>query len=152
MKSILFVCTGNMCRSPFAEHLFRTLAPDGVEICSAGLTALPGGKVPALPITAARRFGVDLSAHSTRSLDEVIVQRASEVYVFERFHRENLEALFPDAAVKVRLLGSLIGALDAEIADPLGAKLEDIARCYETIHRACVELRRRIPQSKPLIP
>lgn len=144
MKSILFVCTGNMCRSPFAEHLFRTLAPRGIEVGSAGLIALPGGKVPRRPQVAARHFGIDLSMHSTRSLDKAIVEGASEVYVFEHFHSEHLKTLFPNSAAKVELLGSLVGFPGGEIKDPLSGKIEDIARCYETIHSACLELQRRM--------
>lgn len=142
--SCIFVCTGNMCRSPFAEHVFRNLAPRGFESGSMGLTALPGGLATPASVRAARRFGVDLSVHRTRSLDEGVLRRAGGIYVFERMHRDNIEALFPGLGPRLHLLGALVGAQDEEIPDPVGGPEGGIARCYETIREACRVLAGRL--------
>jgi protein-tyrosine-phosphatase len=77
---VLFVCAGNICRSPFAEGLARRLAAErglDVEFASAGEIALDGDRCPPDAIAAAKEFGVDLSSHRARRLttdeaDEVV--------------------------------------------------------------------------------
>lgn len=147
--SCVFVCTGNMCRSPFAEHVFRTLGPPWVESSSAGLMALPGGTATPASVRAAKRLDIDLSSHRTRSLDENVLRQASGIYVFERRHRDNLEALFPDIAPKLHLLGTLVGAKDGEIPDPVSGPESGIVRCYETIQQACTVLAREFRKVAP---
>lgn len=135
--SVVFVCTGNMCRSPFAEHVFRNLGPKSVDACSAGLTALSGGTATPISVRAARRFGVDLSRHRTRPLDEHILRQASGIYVFEHMHRADIERLSPDLSSKIHLLGTIVDVPDGEIPDPLGPSEDRVVRCYEIIEKAC---------------
>lgn len=144
--SVVFVCTGNMCRSPFAEHVFRDLGPKSVDACSAGITAVPGGTATPIAISAARRFGVDLSRHRACPLEEHVLRRASGIYVFEHRHRANIERLFPDLRSKIHLLGTFVGAPDGEIPDPLGPSEDRVVRCYEIIERACRALSERLQQ------
>lgn len=133
----VFVCTGNMCRSPFADYMFRKLGPQWVKTHSMGLAAFPGNSATQTSVRAARQFGVDLSSHRTRSLEEDVLQRAKAIYVFERMHQENMGHLFPGLSPKVHLLGSVIGAPDGEIPDPAGGPESGIVRCYEVIEKAC---------------
>ena len=142
--SVVFVCTGNMCRSPFAEHVIRHVAPDWLDACSAGLTALPGGTAAPACIRAARRFGVDLTPHRTRPLEEHILRQASGIYVFDHWQRTNIEQLFPDVGSKIHLLGTFVNAPDGEIPDPLGGTEDSVVRCYETIEKACRALSQRL--------
>ena len=141
---IVFVCTGNMCRSPFAEHMLRRLAEGRVEVSSAGLAALPGRMAAAASIRVAHRFGVDLAHHRTRALEERLVRTANGIYVFEQMHRANLESLFPDLAAKVHLLGTIIGAPNGEIGDPVGESDGSMTRCFEAIEQACGALLERL--------
>lgn len=99
---VLFVCTANRCRSPFAEHLLRRLAVrDGVGMSatSAGLLA-PG--YPALPemVEAALAYGVDLSTHRSRQLSAALIADADVIVGHERHHVR-----------EVALAGSATGAL-----------------------------------------
>jgi protein-tyrosine-phosphatase len=68
---VLFVCAGNICRSPFAEGLARRLAAErglDVEFASAGEIALDGDRCPPDAVAVAREYGVDLSSHRARRL------------------------------------------------------------------------------------
>src|SRR5579862_2995051 len=134
--SCVFICTGNMCRSPFAEHFFRKLSPQLNHVSSMGLAALPGRLATPASVRAALRFGVDLTVHRTRSIEEDVLRHASGIYVFEHMHRDNIGQLFPEFAPKVHLLGSLVGTQDYEIPDPAGGPESGIARCYEVIEKA----------------
>jgi protein-tyrosine-phosphatase len=69
MKKILFVCIENSCRSQMAEALARLMAPDVLDVASAG--SRPSGQVNPLAIDAMRELGYDLSTHHSKSLSEI---------------------------------------------------------------------------------
>ena len=79
---VLFVCAGNLCRSPFAEGLARRLASErglDIEFESAGEIAYEGSQCPTDAVAAARRYGVDLTAHRARRLTPEREAAADEV-------------------------------------------------------------------------
>ena len=99
-RHLLFVCSGNLCRSPVAEALFRTrLASAGREIAvaSAGLIALPGESADETICLAAARRGLDLSGHRSRPLDPALLRWADLVLVMEDEQRRLLRSLVPEA-------------------------------------------------------
>lgn len=119
-RHLLFVCSGNLCRSPVAEALFRTrLASAGREIAvaSAGLIALPGESADETICLAAARRGLDLSGHRSRPLDPALLRWADLVMVMEDEQRRLLRSLVPEATGKVVLLGRWT---EGEIPDPFG--------------------------------
>ena len=77
---IIFVCTGNTCRSPLAEGLMKKLLADrgidGIEISSAGLAAYPGDEVSEKSVKAAEKYGVDISAHRSRRINQYMLESA----------------------------------------------------------------------------
>lgn len=85
--NILFVCTGNICRSPFAEklaaHLAQQQALGDLNFASAGVLASPGDTCSESSIKAARELGVDLSSHLARPLSDELLEWASLVVVME---------------------------------------------------------------------
>ena len=93
IRNILFVCTGNICRSPFAEGLLRKFVDQkglkDVEVSSAGLLALPGNSAtPLAQQAAAVEFGVDLSEHQAKSVTEELLNLCDLVLVMEKSHEE----------------------------------------------------------------
>ena len=107
---ILFVCTGNTCRSPLAAALAQKR---GVPAASAGLAAQEGSPASWGALCTAKRLGLDLSAHRARAVTAEMVNEASRVYAMTGWQAARLRAAYPHAAGK-------IAALDPEIPDPYG--------------------------------
>ena len=109
---ILFVCTGNVCRSPLAEAYFRRFAPfyglSSVEVASAGISPLEGQGVEEEARRLSQEMGFDLSNHRARQLSEELIKDADLVLVMERGQRELLSSLFPQYRDRVKLLSCLL--------------------------------------------
>lgn len=136
-RRILFVCKGNVCRSPFAENYARGVMNHGVVVRSAGyLSARPSRACPPLGVEAARALGVDLAAHRSAPLTEGMVREADAIFVFDDDARRRLARAYPYARGKTYPLGWLALQGPVEIRDPYGGATEDFARTYTTIRRA----------------
>ncbi len=139
--SILFVCTGNTCRSPLAAAIAaRMLAARlgcaeaelparGFLVQSAGVMAAPGEPATALGIEAARAFGADLSNHTSRPVDGALVSGADVVLAMTRGHAMALALRYPEVAARVRLFCRDGGDLD----DPIGGDAAVYAACAQVI-------------------
>ena len=127
---VIFVCTGNTCRSPLAEGLFKDklqkLNIDGVEVTSAGLAAFAGDEVSVNSVNAAQNYGVDISAHRARPLSPYELDN-SLIFCLGASHYNAL-APFVD---KDRLF-----ILGKGISDPYGGTQEIYDRCAEEISQA----------------
>lgn len=149
-NSVLFVCKGNICRSPFAEHLASKLAAQygltKMTIASAGLRVLRPLSPPEESIAAARAFGLDLSQHRSRSLDEMEVNNFHMIIVMEPFQLRALCRAFPGARKKVWLLTAFdnkkqISNHDAPrhaIPDPFGKTQVEFDACFKRIESCIV--------------
>ena len=122
MTRLLFVCTGNTCRSALAEGIARArLGPEsGVASESAGLYALDGAPATPHAQAAAAEAGVDLSAHRARSITRDIVEAADRIYVMTRLQAEALGRVLGEAGRRVSLLDPAGG----DIPDPYGGDLD----------------------------
>ncbi len=123
---ILFVCTGNTCRSPLACALARSA---GVDAQSAGISPLPGAPASAHTQTIARRYGVDLSGHRARQVDEALLREAEAVWVMTEDHQALLDMMFPQYARKT-------GVLWPPIPDPYGGGLPVYEKCAQRLLEA----------------
>ena len=136
IKHILFVCTGNICRSPFAEGLLKKLAQkkglDHIVADSAGLLALPGNSVTGLAQKVAEEYDVDLSDHIAKSVKEEIIDRSDLILVMEYSHAKELLDAFQEAEGKVFLIRRFarFGSKDRGIADPYGLNYEAYRFCF----------------------
>lgn len=137
---VLFVCHGNICRSPFAEHAARARLGDAIHVSSAGFIG-PGRPSPTEAITAARELGVDLTAHRSTLLTAAAARAANLVVVMTASQARAVRRLGVPAA-QVLVLGDL-DPRDVElrsIPDPIEQPLAVFQACFQRADRCVAEL------------
>ncbi|MDD3839517.1 MAG: protein tyrosine phosphatase [Clostridia bacterium] len=119
MKTILFVCTGNTCRSSMAEALFRDMFvqagkdTQGIQVVSAGISAVPGEKASPQAICVMKEMGIDISEHRSTKLTKRLVDRADLIFTMTMAHKDNVLRVYPEAEGKVFTLKEYAnGSLD----------------------------------------
>ncbi|HXY69199.1 MAG TPA: hypothetical protein VEH62_07090 [Gemmatimonadales bacterium] len=136
--SLLFLCHGNLCRSPFAAGAARRLLPAYVDVASAGFLAA-GRRSPSDAVAAAAELGVDLAGHRSQLITGAHLVNTDLVVVMDREQRRRVLAMRPGLAGRVLLLGDL----DPEpgpwrdVPDPVNQPLDAFRSAYARIDR-CV--------------
>lgn len=150
---IAFVCSGNTCRSPLAEALFKKMLAQrldcdpeelpcrGYTILSAGLSALEGEPASSGARRVAKEYGVSLEQHVAQSVSPAIAQFADHIWTMTADHRRVLVEAWPSAAGKVERLAG-----ESDVSDPFGDSLERYRQSAAQIEAA---LRRRLEQIAP---
>ncbi len=133
---VLFVCKGNICRSPFAEAWARRASGEKKAFASAGYFPREGRRCPPQALEAAAEVGIDLSGHRSRVLDPAMLERADAVFVFDDDNFDTLRRRFPQARNKLHRLPLLAGDGSVSIADPYGKSIEQFRKAYREIRRA----------------
>jgi L-threonylcarbamoyladenylate synthase len=128
--TVLFVCSGNTCRSPMAEAIARNLLSKnlnvaemdlerkGISVLSAGTYAMPGMRATPQAVDAIKDLGGDLTRHRSRPLTVELIHQADVIYTMGRGHAQAVRSLVPSAADKVETLDP-----DGDIEDPIGSDL-----------------------------
>ena len=156
-RSFLFICMGNICRSPFAEAAARRYFPDTQEMNfrSAGIVVNRPRESPPETLDAAKNFGIDLSMHRSQKVDEDLVAAADMVFGMEAWHFRSLRKSFPQYREKIFLLAPFENSSQIDhnpydiinIQDPYGRGLKDFMNCFERIDACLRGLFSRIQES-----
>ncbi len=147
---ILFVCTGNTCRSPMAEGMFKKMVADklgcpvaelterGIYVQSAGTMAFGGGSASREAVEVCKRLEIDISGHQARALTVDLIHPADYIYTMGAHHLEMVRSLAPSDIGKAAVLDP-----EQDISDPVGGTMDDYERVAEKIREA---LRRRLEE------
>jgi glycine hydroxymethyltransferase len=139
LKNILFVCTGNVCRSPMAEGLFRHMVanrPD-IRVRSAGVSTFPGQAPSPHAIEVLAGLRIDISKLRSLPLSDELVREASCIIAMTRSHMESIHYVFPEAAEKTFLLREFEDyAPSLDVSDPIGLGREAYEETRDIIRRA----------------
>lgn len=139
-KHVLFVCTGNTCRSPMAEGLLR-LATAGREdfmVSSAGIAATKGAPASHETQQILKHRGASLAGFKSRPVSEALLKTSTHVFAMTEGHLAALEARFPHHADKFFLVREFAGVPDrrgaTDVPDPIGmglAAYEEVAKIFD---------------------
>lgn len=140
-EHVLFVCKGNICRSPFAEHYARSRLTSQKTYSSAGYFPHDNRPSPPAAIEAAQTWNIDLSPHRSQRLDSRMVKQADLIFVFDEENLSTVLQLSPSAILKTWRLGQLKNREPLEIPDPFGGNAEDFRKNYHHITRCLDSLK-----------
>lgn len=144
VKTILFVCTGNTCRSPMSVGLLSKLLSEktgvpslqleerGYRIISGGTAAISGAPASNFAVEVVKESGGDISQHHSQPVTLTMIEEADRVYVMTRGHLATLKEWIPSAGPKI----SLLSPLGEDIKDPLGGDIEVYRECASKIKEA----------------
>jgi len=124
---IIFVCTGNTCRSPMAEALLRKKTKLHT-VSSAGLSVSFPSPAAENAVAVMQEHGLDISAHRARPLTAEDIKQADLILTMTSGHRSILTAVFPEAAEKTFTLCEYAGT-PGDIDDPFGGDMDTYRRC-----------------------
>jgi protein-tyrosine-phosphatase len=142
LKKILFVCSGNTCRSPLAEGIARKIFPDrtrvSAEISSAGTSAFDGMPASYHAIEVASKHGVDISGHRSRLLSRTLVREADLIVTMGAKHSETVAVIEPEALDYTVVLTGFCPDRGVDVPDPIGGDTGEYERTYDLIG-GCLE-------------
>lgn len=141
--NVLFVCTGNTCRSPMAAALFNKIAVErnlDVRIESAGLFAHDGDPASTEAIIAMKKYGIDLLGHHAQTINTELLEKSDLILTMTAAHKMVIE---PSAQGKTYTLCEYAG-MDGDIPDPYGGDVAEYEECADKIYEALLKAADRL--------
>ncbi|WP_102348231.1 low molecular weight protein arginine phosphatase [Bacillus sp. Marseille-P3661] len=139
MHNILFVCTGNTCRSPMAEAIFRHRANSKYNVKSAGVFATDGSPAAAHSIKVLTDQEIPIN-HKSKLLTNDLIQWSDLILTMTAGHKHMVQQHFPKALDKVYSLNEYVRNKDHDISDPFGGSLDDYREIYQELDEIIAEL------------
>lgn len=145
--NILFVCKGNICRSPFAEHYARRWLPPTVTVKSCGYYPIDGRPSPAIAQQVAQQFGIELESHRSQVISEQLVADADLIFIFDELNRDTVSQRFPSSSGRIFEVGVLGSRYPCRVDDPYGGEEATFANAYAQIAEAIDHLAAKLGET-----
>ena len=149
--NILFLCTGNSCRSPLAEYYFQQLCRQNklneVISSSAGTKAEEGREAPELSVELFKLLDLDISAHRSQPLCADIIEETDAIIAMGKDHVEFIKENYPEMADKTQTLLSFVDS-DDDVTDPHNGTLDDYEKTFLTMMPALSAVADRLLRCK----
>lgn len=145
--NVLFVCTGNTCRSPMAAALFNKIAMErnlDVRIESAGIFANDGDGASTEAVIAMKNYGIDLLGHHSQSINTELLEKSDLILTMTAAHKMVVEQ---SAEGKTFTICEYAG-IDGDIADPFGGDVEEYEECAAQLYQALLKCADRIEKEQ----
>ena len=133
-SNLLVLCEANICRSPLAEHLLRSLT--GLTVDSAGLTARTGDPADPVYLDMAKESDLDLTTHRSKPLTRGLLESADLTLVMTGGHKRRLTERYPEFSGKIMLLGHWVDG-GVSVSDPHRKSVDAYRQVFVQIQDAC---------------
>ena len=130
---VIFVCTGNACRSPMAEAIFKDLAKN-VEVASAGTYASSNQKASPYAVKVCEKYGLDLTKHSSRNINTLKIDYDDLILTASSSHKDDLMKIYPN--LEIYTIKEYAGCESVDIADPIGGDFNRYETCFFEIKKS----------------
>lgn len=130
---VIFVCSGNTCRSPMAEYIckdrLQKASREDIEVCSRGLSVMSGGCIAPNSLAVLKSMGIDGSMHTPTQLTDQEIESSDYILTMTRSLARTIQRVCPSE--KVMSLGEAVGGSD--VADPYGGDMSTYSACGRQI-------------------
>ena len=143
MKKIMFICTGNICRSAMADALMKKMAKDKnkeIDVYSCGIFAQDGDMPTYNAIEAMKEYNVELKNHKATNIRNSKIEDMDIILCATVSHKNNVISMYPELTNKIYTIKEYAGfdKNDLDIPDPWGYDIETYRFCASTINK-CLE-------------
>ena len=140
---LIFICTGNTCRSPMAEGILKDFAKEkglDLQVISAGTHAAINVPAANFAIQAMEDIGININSHRSNQVNKELLEKSDLVLTMSKSHKKYLIHTYPFIKDKVFLLNEYAYGKNSDIEDPFGAPLSYYVKARDEIYRAVEEI------------